>query len=50
VWTIPASITGSELVFRNGQLLSPIVDYTVSGNAVTFLVPPLSTDNLVVVQ
>jgi len=51
VWTLTsAGFSGSEMVFRNGALLSPSVDYSTSGNSITFVDPPLSSDNLVVMQ
>lgn len=50
VWTLSATFTISAMVFWNGQLLSPVIDYTTSGSSITFLNPPVSTDALVVMQ
>lgn len=36
--------TGLELLFKNGLLLVPGVDYTVEGAVVTLTVPAVNTD------
>jgi hypothetical protein len=37
-------IEGYELIFKNGLLLNPVTDYTVSDNRITFGVAPIAGD------
>lgn len=50
VWTLSVPFTASAMVFRNGELLSPIADYSTSGSQITFVIAPSSGDNLVVME
>lgn len=50
VWTLSVPFTANAMVFRNGELLSPTVDYTTAGSSITFVVTPAASDNLVVMQ
>lgn len=49
-WTLSVPFTANAMVFRNGELLGPGVDYTTSGSSITFVVPSASSDNLIVMQ
>jgi hypothetical protein len=49
-WTLSVAFTSSAMVFWNGSLLSPTIDYTTSGSSITFVRPPSPGDNLVVMQ
>ncbi len=43
------SLSGLEYVYLNGQLLqSGGIDYTITGNTITFVTPPDAIDKLVV--
>jgi hypothetical protein len=37
-------IEGYELIFKNGLLLQPVTDYSVSGTRITFAVAPIAGD------
>jgi len=39
-------ITGSVHLYKNGQLLSPTTDYTISGSTITMVIAPTSTPHL----
>lgn len=41
-------ITGSVYVWKNGQLMTPSVDFTLSGTTVTFTTAPLTGDSVVI--
>jgi len=47
---LPAAISASSIVVRNGEILTPNVDYTYAADLVTFAVAPGSGDNLAIFQ
>jgi hypothetical protein len=49
VWTLAVPFTANAMCFRNGQLLSPTEQYTVSGSSITYAAAPAPTDDLAVV-
>lgn len=42
----PTLVAGTEMVFLNGQLLTPVTDYTLSGSTVVFGSAPTATDTI----
>jgi hypothetical protein len=44
-WDLTNNILeGYELVYKNGLLLQPVTDYTLSGKRITFVVAPIAGD------